>query len=166
MALCSASPPGEAIKTVKGETIRAKTHAEIGTTAHLSIIGDEGTGCDRDNCEAVKNGVMVRPNSNECIKPLDILALPSALDVSIGVRPGCPLIAQYIGPAVSINSRINVMILQSQLTTASNPPSCLSLRLSLSIYLIDALHGCGPNPGPGDSRRRATHVSSVQTGLL
>ena len=78
MALCSASPPGEAIKTIKGETIRAKTHAEIGTTAHLSIIGDEGTGRDRDNCEAVKNGVMARPNSKECIKPLDILALPSA----------------------------------------------------------------------------------------
>jgi hypothetical protein len=28
----------------KGETIRAKTHAEIGTIVHLSIIGVEGAG--------------------------------------------------------------------------------------------------------------------------
>jgi hypothetical protein len=81
MALCSASPPGEAIKTVKGETIRAKTHAEIGTTAHLSIIGDEGTGRDRDNCEAVKNGVMARPNSKECMS-----LLASALDVPLSLN--------------------------------------------------------------------------------
>jgi hypothetical protein len=104
MALCSASPPGEAIKIVKGETIRAKTHAEIGTTAHLSIIGDEGTGRDRDDCAAVKIGVVAGPNSKECIEPLDILAFywrPPC----IGIRPGCPLTAQYVGPAVSINPR-------------------------------------------------------------
>jgi hypothetical protein len=74
MALCSGSPPEEAIEIVKGETIRAKTHAEIGTTAHLSIIGDEGTGRDRDNCAAVKIGVVARPNSKEYIEPLDMLA--------------------------------------------------------------------------------------------
>ena len=72
MALCSGSPPGEAIEIVRGETMRAKTHAEIGTTAHLSIIGDEVT--DRDNCAAVKIGVVARPNSKEYIEPLDILA--------------------------------------------------------------------------------------------
>jgi hypothetical protein len=112
MALCSASPPGEAIKIVKGETIRAKTHAEIGTTAHLSIIGDEGTGRDRDDCAAVKIGVVAGPNSKECIEPLDILAfywrppwmslLASALDV--------PLPLNTLGQLCRSIPGINVMI--------------------------------------------------------
>jgi hypothetical protein len=53
MALSSMSVPGEDIKMNKGDTIRAKTHAEIGTIVHLSIIGAEGTG---------------RLNSKECIE--------------------------------------------------------------------------------------------------
>jgi hypothetical protein len=36
---------GEEVKRInKGDTIKAKTHAEIGTIAHLSIIGLEDLG--------------------------------------------------------------------------------------------------------------------------
>jgi hypothetical protein len=76
VALCSISVSGEA-KMNNGETIRAKIHAEIGTIVHLSMIGDEGTGRDRENCAALKIGVEARPNSKKCIEPLDILAFYS-----------------------------------------------------------------------------------------
>jgi hypothetical protein len=35
---------GELTKTNNGETIKAKTHAAIGTIAHMSIIGVEDLG--------------------------------------------------------------------------------------------------------------------------
>jgi hypothetical protein len=60
MALWSVSVPGETIKMNKGETIKAKTHAEIETIAYLSIMGVEGLGW---------------PDSKECIGALDILVL-------------------------------------------------------------------------------------------
>ena len=40
--LCSVRPP--VTKIINGITIKAKTHAEIGTIAHLSIIGAEDLG--------------------------------------------------------------------------------------------------------------------------
>ena len=43
MTLCSVSM-GEVKKINKGDTIKAKTHAEIGTIVHLSIIGVEDLG--------------------------------------------------------------------------------------------------------------------------
>jgi hypothetical protein len=47
-------------KINNGATIKAKTHAEIGTIAHLSIIGVENLG---------------RFNLEKCIEAFDILAL-------------------------------------------------------------------------------------------
>jgi hypothetical protein len=44
MAFSSVSAAGEATKMNKGETIKAKTHAAIGTIAYLSNIGVEGLG--------------------------------------------------------------------------------------------------------------------------
>src|SRR3954454_1366121 len=52
MSLCIMSARGKA-KMNKGDTIRAKAHAEIGTIVHLSIIGVEDAG---------------RLNSKECIE--------------------------------------------------------------------------------------------------
>ena len=43
MSLCITSARGKA-KRNKGDTIRAKTHAEIGTIVYLSIIGVEDAG--------------------------------------------------------------------------------------------------------------------------
>jgi hypothetical protein len=51
--------PGE-IKMNNGATIKAKTHAEIGTIAHLSIVGLENLG---------------RSSSRECIETFGILVL-------------------------------------------------------------------------------------------
>jgi hypothetical protein len=93
MALCTTSVAGEA-KMNKGETIRAKIHAEIGTIVHVSMIGDGGTGRDRENCAALKIGVVVRPNSKKCIEPLDILAF-------YWRRPWMSLTAQYVAPFVT-----------------------------------------------------------------
>ena len=58
--LCDVQTSGAVRKTNTGDTIKAKTHAEIGTIAHLSIVPVETLG---------------RPNSQECIEALDILSL-------------------------------------------------------------------------------------------
>jgi hypothetical protein len=58
--LCCVQTSGAVRKINKGDTIKAKMHAEIATIAHLSSIGVENLG---------------RPNSQECIKDLDILSL-------------------------------------------------------------------------------------------
>ena len=104
-------------KSNKGDTIKAKTHAEIGTIAHLSIIGVEDLG---------------RPNSKECIEALDILALYWCR---------LPSSAQNVGAVVPINSRIDVMIRnRTQASHAenwrrgTNPPSCSSGTVNSWIY--------------------------------
>jgi hypothetical protein len=44
MTLCSVLIGGEVKKINKGDTIKAKTHAEIGRIVHLSIIGVDDLG--------------------------------------------------------------------------------------------------------------------------
>jgi hypothetical protein len=59
-AICSElALSGPSTKPINGDTIKAKTHAEIETIAHLSIIEVED---------------LARFNSKECIEALDILA--------------------------------------------------------------------------------------------
>jgi hypothetical protein len=66
ITLCTVWTLGTVTKINNGAAIKAKTHAEIGMIAHLSIVGVEALG---------------RPNSQECIEALDILALlASTLD--------------------------------------------------------------------------------------
>jgi hypothetical protein len=73
--LCSVSAEPAVTKSNNGYTIKAKTHAKIGTIAHLSIIGVED---------------LPRPNSKECFEALGILA-------PYGVRVGCPLALNTMG---------------------------------------------------------------------
>jgi hypothetical protein len=68
---CSVWGKGLVIKINNGDTIKAKIHAEIGTIAHLSIIGV---------------GDLGRLDSKECIEALDS-----------GVCVGCPPSAHYVG---------------------------------------------------------------------
>jgi hypothetical protein len=58
--MLSSEAAGPEEKSNNGDTIAAKTHAEIGMIAHLSIIRVED---------------LVRPNSKDCIEALEVLAL-------------------------------------------------------------------------------------------